>query len=304
MQFVISQHSRQGPRAHNQDRVAYSYSKEALLMVVADGMGGHRHGELAAQLAVQMMTEAFQAEAKPVVAEPDRFLTEHISHIHEAIERLKISHALEDSPRTTVIIALIQNDTLYCAHVGDSRLYHYRKGRTLFRTDDHSIVQMLFQKGLIEKEDMLSHPERHKIYSCLGGEVIPQISLAKPIELRAGDLILMCTDGLWSVINDQDIAKIFHAGSVSEAVPKLLEIAESLADEKGDNMSAIGLQWGPAQAARAAVSTAHMGFESTTTILNTVLLDQHQQLASDDLSDEDIDLAIAEIQSAINKSKT
>lgn len=304
MQFAISQHSRSGPRPYNQDRVAYSYSKEALFIAVADGMGGHRHGELAAQLAIQVMTEAFQKEAKPLIAEPDRFLLDHINRVHEAIEGLTHDNHLEDSPRTTVVVALVQNNMLYCAHVGDSRLYHFRKGQKIFCTEDHSVVQSLLQKGLIQKEALLTHPERHKIYSCLGGDVLPIIALSKPMPMQAGDILLLCSDGLWTVLNDQDIAKILHAGSVTESVPKLLEIAESLCDATGDNMSAVGLKWGVSMQHSAAVSTAKMSFESTTTVLNTQLLGQNETLDVEDLSDDDIDLAIAEIQSAINKHKS
>lgn len=303
MQFSISQHSRQGPRPYNQDRVAYSYSKESILVAVADGMGGHRHGELAAQLAIQIMTEAFQKQAKPSIPEPDRFLLDHINAIHEAIEGLKTSNALEDSPRTTIVVALIQNNTLYCAHVGDSRLYHFRKGDQIFCTEDHSIVQVLFNKGTIDKAEMLTHPERHKIYSCLGGDVLPQITLSKPMPLKASDLILLCSDGLWTVLNDQVIAKILHAGSINESVPKLLEIAESLCDANGDNMTAVGIKWGAQANQQSAVSTEKMGFESTTTILNTTLLTSTPHTNNNDLSDADIDAAIAEIQRAINKHK-
>ena len=89
MKFTIFQNSRQGPRPYNQDRLAYSYSKDAMLLVIADGMGGHRHGEVAAQLAVTTMTDAFQRLAVPSLASPAKFLIEHIQQVHDMIDQLE-----------------------------------------------------------------------------------------------------------------------------------------------------------------------------------------------------------------------
>ena len=196
MKFTIFQNSRQGPRQYNQDRLAYSYSKDALLLVVADGMGGHRHGEIAAQLAVTTMTDAFQRLAVPTLSSPAKFLIEHIQQIHDMIDQLTQERELVESPRTTIVAAVVQRGVLYCAHVGDSRLYHFRDGHLLYRTEDHSIVQSLYSKGMINKDDMTTHPYRHKVYSCLGGDVPPKIDLSDRHELAEGDTILLCTDGV------------------------------------------------------------------------------------------------------------
>lgn len=142
MKFTIFQNSRQGPRQYNQDRLAYSYSKDALLLVVADGMGGHRHGEMAAQLAVSTMTDAFQRLAVPTLSSPAKFLIDHMQQIHDMIDQLTQERELMESPRTTIVAAIVQRGVLYCAHVGDSRLYHFRDGHLLYRTEDHSIVTM------------------------------------------------------------------------------------------------------------------------------------------------------------------
>ncbi len=168
MKFTIHQSSRHGSRTYNQDRLTYSYSKDALLLVVADGMGGHRHGEVAAQLAVKSLTDAFQEIATPALADPAKFLSTQIQQAHEAIESLTLADDLLESPRTTIVAAVLQNNEMHCAHVGDSRLYHFRKGQLLYRTEDHSVVQVLHRRGHISKQAMLSHPDRHKLYNCLG----------------------------------------------------------------------------------------------------------------------------------------
>lgn len=305
MKFTIYQSSRQGPRAYNQDRLAYSYSKDALLMVLADGMGGHRHGEVAAQLAVKTLTEAFQRLAMPTLPSPAKFLTDHIQQVHDMIENVRQEKDYLESPRTTIVAAIIQRNTLYCAHVGDSRLYHFREGHLLFRTEDHSIVQSLYRKGLISKDEMATHPYRNKIYNCLGGENVPQIDLSDKHELQDGDIIMLCTDGIWNVIDDKTIRMILTSGPINETVNHMLETAEKNSDHTGDNMSAIGVQWGDRAHNPAAVSTMTMPLDQTTTIVNPTTHPSRPPESADveDLTDDDIEKTIAEIQNALNKSK-
>ena len=304
MKFTIYQNSRQGPRQYNQDRLAYSYSKDALLLVLADGMGGHRNGEIAAQLAVKTLTDAFQRLAVPTLSSPAKFLIENIQQVHDMIENVTQAEDLIESPRTTIVAAIIQRGYLYCAHVGDSRLYHFRGGHLLFRTEDHSVVQSLYKKGMITKEEMATHPYKNKIYNCLGGETPPQIDLADRHELMEGDTVILCTDGVWGVISDQQIKEILQNNSnITDATIDLMDSAEFASDEKGDNMSAIGLQWGDRLTGQVAVSTQLMPLGETTTIMNPVT---HQNMDGADpteLSDDDIENTINAIQNALNKTQ-
>ncbi len=302
MKFTIYQNSRQGPRNYNQDRLAYSYSKDALLLVLADGMGGHRHGEIAAQLAVKTLTDAFQRLAVPFLSSPAKFLTDHIQQVHDMIDNVTQEQDLVESPRTTIVAAVIQRGYLYCAHVGDSRLYHFRDGHLLFRTEDHSVVQSMFKKGMITQEDMATHPYKNKIYNCLGGDTPPQIDLAVRYELIEGDTVLLCTDGVWGVLPDNQIKDIIEKNAIiAEATTQIMDSAELASDERGDNLSAIGLQWGDRASSIGAVSTQLMPLGETTTIINTVT---HQADGSDpaELSDADIENTIAAIQKALNKT--
>lgn len=300
MKFTIFQNSRQGPREYNQDRLAYSYSKDALLLVVADGMGGHRHGEIAAQLAVATMTEAFQRLAVPTLSSPAKFLIDNIQQVHDMIDQLTQEREMLESPRTTIVAAVVQRGMLYCAHVGDSRLYHFRDGHLLYRTEDHSIVQSLYSKGIISKNEMSTHPYRHKVYSCLGGDTPPKIDLSDRQELAEGDTILLCTDGVWGAVPDEQIKQILNGISITDNVTRLLNQAESVSKEQGDNMSAIGLQWGDKQSSSLAVSTITMAMGATTTIMNSVA--QPDSSLNTDLSDDDIERTIAEIQQALQKT--
>lgn len=304
MKFTIFQNSRQGPRQYNQDRLAYSYSKDALLLVVADGMGGHRHGEIAAQLAVTTMTDAFQRLAVPTLPSPAKFLIDHMQQIHDMIDQLTQERELVEAPRTTIVAAVVQRGVLYCAHVGDSRLYHFRDGHLLYRTEDHSIVQSLYSKGMINKDEMSTHPYRHKVYSCLGGDVPPKIDLSDRHELVEGDTILLCTDGVWGAVTDQQIKRILNSPSITDGVTALLDVAENTSQEQGDNMSAIGLQWGDKQSNGLAVSTISMATGLTTTIMNSTTLPNGQDAGLDgDFTDDEIENTIAEIQRALLKTK-
>jgi serine/threonine protein phosphatase PrpC len=304
MKFTIFQNSRQGPRPYNQDRLAYSYSKDALLLVLADGMGGHRNGEVAAQLAVKTLTEAFQRLAVPSLSSPAKFLIEHIQQVHDMIENVTQAEEYSESPRTTVVAAIIQRGYLWCAHVGDSRLYHFRNGHLLFRTEDHSVVQSLYKKGMITKEEMGTHPYKNKIYNCVGGETPPQIDLSDRHELLEGDTVLLCTDGVWGVIDDHQIKETIQRNAdISETVTNLMDSADFASDENGDNMSAIGLQWGDKLSSQVAVSTLLMPLGETTTIMNPITQQNVDGRSPMELSDDDIENTILAIQSALNKTQ-
>jgi serine/threonine protein phosphatase PrpC len=304
MKFTIYQNSRQGPRPYNQDRLAYSYSKDALLLVLADGMGGHRNGEVAAQLAVKTLTDAFQRLAVPSLSSPAKFLIEHIQQVHDMIENVTQAEEFVESPRTTIVAAIIQRGYLWCAHVGDSRLYHFRNGHLLFRTEDHSVVQSLYKKGMITKDEMATHPYKNKIYNCVGGETPPQIDLSDRHELLEGDTVLLCTDGVWGVIDDQQIKEIIQRNTdITAVTTDLMDSADFASDERGDNMSAIGLQWGDRLTGQVAVSTQLMPLGETTTIMNPVTQQVIDGSNPMELSDDDIENTILAIQSALNKTQ-
>jgi serine/threonine protein phosphatase PrpC len=303
MKFTIYQNSRQGARPYNQDRIAYSYNKESLLAVVADGMGGHRHGEIAAQLAVKTLAEAFERLALPTLKNPAKFLSDYILQVHEAIDSFTLANDLLDSPRTTIVAAVLQNNKLYCAHVGDSRLYHFRNGHLLHRTEDHSIVQMMYNRGqIMHEEDMLTHPDRNKVYNCVGGEKTPDIEIAEIRALRDGDTLLLCTDGLWSTMDEAKMAEILLAGPVNETLPQLLDLAEALSSRHGDNLSAIGLQWGEELQDLFTVSTLNLPLDATTTIMNP-FVSPSAPADELDLTDDEIERALAEIQVALHKTR-
>ncbi|MBK6554981.1 MAG: serine/threonine-protein phosphatase [Rhodocyclaceae bacterium] len=300
MKFTIYQESRIGRRRNNQDRIAHCYSRDALLMVLADGMGGHLHGEVAAQIAVQYLTEAFQREARPRLEDPFRFLANGLENAHRAIVDYTDERDLPDAPRTTCVVCVVQDNIAYWAHAGDSRLYLLRGGRVVTRTRDHSRVQMMVDEGVITEHEALRHPARNRVFSCLGGDVAPQIDFSRRTPLKAGDVILLCTDGFWAPLGNEELARGYTNGDVMAATPAMMDRAEALAGESGDNLSVVTVHW-------------HEGYDEDTTsgvATETMSLDAHTtqmqgfdkgRAAEPDLTEDDIERAIAEIQNAINK---
>jgi serine/threonine protein phosphatase PrpC len=295
MKFSISQSSRQGGRRYNQDRLAYAYGRDALLMVVADGMGGHFHGELAAQIAVQMLTDTFRKQLGVPLSAPQEFLYDGLLNAHRAINDYARAHRLSDAPRTTCVACVVQDGHAWWAHAGDSRLYYFRDGKPLYRTRDHSLVQQLFEQGRISAAQMATHPERNKIYSCLGGGHPPEVELSQEIALRDNDILLLCSDGLWGQLEIGEISAILDHFPVASALPQLMDHAELRGGEKGDNLSAITLRWGDESRffSERAISAATAPLGASLTSL--------QDFFSSAADNREIEQAVSEIQDIIKK---
>ncbi|MBW7901331.1 MAG: serine/threonine-protein phosphatase [Rhodocyclaceae bacterium] len=303
MKFTIYQESRQGRRRNNEDRIAYCYSRDALLMVVADGMGGHYYGEVAAQIAAQTLTEAFQRAAKPALAEPFLFLQREMNNAHRAILGFAAAHRLDDSPRTTCVACVIQDNIAYWAHAGDSRLYLLRGGRLAAQTRDHSRVRALADQGAITEAQMAGHPDRHKVYSCLGGPQPPEIELSRKTPLETGDVLLLTTDGFWGPLPPDRIAAALHRSDPMQAVPALMKEAEERGGPYGDNLSVVAVRWEDnyVEPAQSTVSTKGMALDEVATRLDEFGRNPSYKL---DLSDDEIEKAIEEIRSTIEKYST
>lgn len=302
MKFTIFQESRVGKRKNNQDRNAYCYSRDSLLMVIADGMGGHLHGEVAAQIAVQSITQAFQRDARPALGDPVFFLSRTLSNAHNAILDYAFDKQLPEAPRTTVVACIVQDGFAYWAHAGDSRLYVIRRGRVATRTRDHSRVQLMLDQGLLDEEEAARHPGRNRIYSCLGGNHPPQIEFSKRFALRDGDIVTLNTDGLWGPLDDETLILGLTGANVLEAVPKLLDVAEERGGKTCDNLSMIAMCWQDEIGAPGtdAVSTQTMAIDHFTTRLDS--FERTRTPANEfELTEDEIERAINEINSAIHK---
>mgnify|MGYP003393415975 CR=1 FL=1 len=245
MKFAVYQTSQIGGRKYNQDRVAYAYTDDALLLVLADGMGGHLHGEIAAQIAVHTFMQAFAQVAKPRVPDPEAFLRENTKHGHDAIMRYAQENQLAGNPGTTCVAALVQDGQVCWAHAGDSRFYLLRDRAVAAVTHDHSVVQQWADWGIITLEEMKTHPDRNKITNCLGGvDDMFYVESSTRVALQSGDVLLLCSDGLWGPLLDKEVAEGLAEGDLSAMMGKLIETSLRREQARADNTTAVVARWG------------------------------------------------------------
>lgn len=298
MRFGVYQVSRKGGREKNEDRMGYCYTRDSGLFAVADGMGGHPEGEVAAQLALQTLAARFQRDAKPRLADPLRFLHDGTMAGHQQLLRYATERALIDTPRTTLVACVLQGDAAYWAHCGDSRLYLVRGGKLIARTRDHSYSEL--QDTLSQVVPVRERFNRNVLFTCLGSPGKPVVDTSGPLLLEPGDRLLLCSDGLWGPVSDLEITDQLGRKPIHDAVPELVETALRLGGPKSDNVTAIALEWEASEDRQphGGVSTRTLGDEVfASTIQASVLGD-----ARDDLDEAEIERSIKEINEAIRRS--
>lgn len=302
MRFSVYQESHIGGRKNNQDRMGYSFTRDALLLLVADGMGGHIMGEMAAQIAMQTIASMFQENAKPYVKKPERFLEDSFFAAHREIHRYRAINNLPETPRTTIVACLIQHNSAMWAHCGDSRLYWMRQGQILARTRDHSRIETLIAQGRADASERETHPDRNKLFNCLGASNMPIVEISRRASLQAGDIMLLCSDGLWSVLPDHELAQRLLNDTIVRAVPELLATATGIAGKTGDNVTALAMMWESSDSLQgnSTITTNTLPVGSVTT---TIQAPRHLDMEGADIYNEsEIEKAIEEIRSAIDKS--
>jgi PPM family protein phosphatase len=296
MKFSVFQVSRKGGREKNEDRMGYCYTRESGLFVLADGMGGHPEGEVAAQLALQTVSALYQKEAKPTVKDVTEFLSSSLMAAHHQIIRYASEKGMLDTPRTTLVAAIVQGSYATWVHCGDSRLYVVRQGELLTRTRDHSYLEQQASSGVLR----LDRINRNILFTCLGSPTKPVFDVTGPVTLQEGDKILLCSDGLWGTVNDLDIVRHLSMQPVSEAVPELVEIALRNGGDQCDNVTVIALEW---ETPDTFESTRGI---STDSIMDGVFASTIQAGVLDtmveDLDDAAIERSIAEINEAIRRT--
>lgn len=301
MKFSVFQVSRKGGRKNNEDRMGYCYTRAAAVFVVADGMGGHPDGEVAAQMALQSVANLFQKEAKPELPDVQAFLDNAVMAAHRQILRYGLDQAMLDSPRTTIVLAVVQDGKVSWTHCGDSRLYVLRQGRVLTRTRDHSVME--HQIGNKALSGAVATANRNVLFTCLGSPTKPVFTVAGPMALQQGDRVMLCSDGLWSLVDDDDMALELGSKPVDLAVPDLIEKALRRGGASCDNVTCIAMEWQTANVSDDADSGVATGPVSTDFFASTVQLGwQDDQDEQGELDDAAIERSIAEINDAIRRS--
>jgi len=245
MQIEYAKVSALGDRTDNQDRAAIVVAEDAALMLVFDGMGGHSDGAKAAETGLRIVQDAFMETTLPVF-DPLGFLYGALSHAHDEVVKIGMDLAVDFRPRATCAICLIQDGGSYWGHIGDSRIYQMRDGKLVTRSRDHSHVEVLIQEGAITEEEAQDHPMRNFVECCIGGDApVPDMSITAKQPLIPGDVLLACSDGLWSGLSDTDMATIGTGptDSLAENLKALSVRALHANAPYSDNTTGTALRW-------------------------------------------------------------
>lgn len=216
-------------RQENEDYLGYFRSGGRHLFVVADGMGGEVGGKEASRGAVAAVQAIFEADPH---REPLALLAHAMREANEHCLQLQEGYPELEGLGTTLEIVLVERDKAWWAHVGDSRIYHLRNGEARQLTRDHTLVRQMIEDGLLDREDATDHPRRHVLSRVVGHDAGLQPDLSsRPVHLNEGDSILLCSDGLTDVVNDDELAWIVDRYGPQRACERLVE----LANERGGN---------------------------------------------------------------------
>lgn len=217
-------------REHNED--SFEVDLEEQVYVVADGMGGHRHGEVASRIAVEAISAAFHDQGN--TGQLDEDLPPHLGHLKAAIEsaQVAVQGAVEEDVAlvgmgTTVVAMIVRDDSAGVAHVGDSRAYRFRGGVLDQLTKDHTWVGEQVGAGLLSEEQAKVHPLRNVVTRALGGRGGVEVDVSE-INLKPGDVYLLCSDGLTGMLSDREIGEhLISAESIEEAGRNLISSANA-----------------------------------------------------------------------------
>jgi PPM family protein phosphatase len=219
-------------REDNEDRYSYwepageeAFERKGRLAMVADGMGGYEGGQEASRIALETIEQVY---GETPDGDPRSLLLSGFQAAHQRILAYAAEHpALQGMGTTCTAVALV-GDGLYYAHVGDSRLYLWRDSKIYRLTRDHSYVGRLVEQGIIAPQEAASHPQRNVLIMALGAspELTPE-SPEQPISLEKGDVLLLCTDGLWTMVSESEMQTALAGDRLDEACQDLVEEAKA-----------------------------------------------------------------------------
>lgn len=214
-------------RKSNQDAF-YIDKNNHRFFIVADGMGGHAGGEQASQLAVEHIYRYLETHLQELQHDPVTLLREAFLAANRAIVEQQQQNASRADMGTTAVVVLLDENRrgAWCAHVGDSRIYRWRREELWQITQDHTWIAQAVQLGSLTAEQARQHPWRHVLSQCLGREDLSQIDIQR-IDLEPGDRLLLCSDGLTEELTDDVIRIYLSEPNVEEAATALVNAAKT-----------------------------------------------------------------------------
>jgi len=243
LSFITAAVTEQHQRRQNEDSCDYRWVDGRGCWVMADGLGGHQGGEVASRLAVESIIAAFAVQPEISAEAVTRYL--------QAGQQALLSRQQEESHlsgmRTTIVLLLADQQAARWGHAGDSRLYHFRGGRIINQTKDHSVAQSLANAGEIKPEEVRGHEDRHRLLRALGQDDDFRPTISKdPQPLEPGDAFLLCTDGFWELVLETEMEEDLSRASTPEAwlekmQSRITERTLIEADKKHDNFTAMAI---------------------------------------------------------------
>lgn len=231
----------QGSRENNEDAVAIISYGEDVCIIAADGLGGHGKGEIASATVIEVAKQCFGKQGWY-----DLFFSRYFTECENKLEKKQKQERSYDGIKTTVVIACVSNDILHGAHVGDSRLYLFRKNRLQYRTLDHSVPQMLVYAGEIREKQIRNHPDRSRLLKVMGQRAEKvYFEEDRTWNLKAGDAVLLCTDGFWELIQERHMCKMLRKAKTAEEWLRLMQevILKNGTGKDMDNYSAAAIMF-------------------------------------------------------------
>lgn len=219
-------------REDNQDSYCYAepqsdedFKTKGRLVMVADGMGGYEGGKLASGIAVEVIRTTYVSSA---IEDTELVLTDALTKAHLAIRSFAREHPEYSGMGTTCTAAVLRNGDLYYGHVGDSRLYLLRDSQITRLTRDQTLTERMMEQGLLRTDEATTHPDRHVLTAAMGvGESLPAEFPVAPIPLLPDDILLLCTDGLYDLIGDDELRDMAYQAAPGTACKQLIETARS-----------------------------------------------------------------------------
>lgn len=239
MHIEVAGISKPGGRKNNQDFYGFESGDTGGFWAVADGLGGHAGGETASRMAVETVLAQYNA-AQEVSSE---FIADCFQKAQTAIRQKAASDFSLSGMRTTMVVLACNQEKAVWGHVGDSRLYWFRQKRILLQTLDHSVPQMLVDAGKISSQDIRGHEDQNRLTRAIGqeGELRPTI-LPDPFPIQAGDAVLLCSDGVWTYVLEQEMEEdLVNAASANDWLRFMEQRLLKRAEGPYDNYTAVAV---------------------------------------------------------------
>ena len=229
-----------GDREINQDFMAHIINETFALFVIADGLGGHQAGEKASRFFCQGLIRFADTYSKQIHTNPNGVFSAWITAAVNEMKRLFIIDKSGENAHTTCEILYLNDNFTLTAHCGDTRIYRMIPQHILWRTEDHSIPQQLFNEGKINEQEMAQHPDQNQLTRTINILKVPEVEINQYPPIKKGETFLLCSDGFWEFVKPAELLQLAQPTSSKDELNKLARLSIFRANGKSDNVTA---QW-------------------------------------------------------------